>query len=210
MHFADPDIETSEVIERFLEFACQSDLKAEAKGNLDYCTDIGRFIAFLHKYECPRLLSYLELAVLKLLSRGVITVMDAFAIGSAADAPFLCVSALERGVYELKNDLHPPLVFGKMRPGRLLGSLSDGCPLDPATMSLAAGRITQSQHLWALNRVWSLCHDIPQTDEPQTDDEGYQCRPEATRLLQTIPEAFSLLLGTMNSASRSVGSSSTT
>lgn len=196
MHLGDPDIETSEVLEHFLEFGCQGKLRvAEVNGNEDYCTVVGRLIAFLQKYDCGRLLTYLELAVLKFLAGGLLTVMDAFAIGSAADATFVCQSALERGVYELDGNVDSPLIFGQERQGQPLASLSGGCALDPATMSLAASRIAQPKHLWALNRAWSLCH-VVDVGGPPTDSNG-NMYPTADRVLQTIPIKFMLLIHNM-------------
>lgn len=114
--------------------------------------------------------------------------------------PFVCVSAREKGFYDLHcRSVSSPLVFGTQRHGQPLASLSDGCPPDPVTMSLAAACIAQSEHLRALNRAWSFCHVVHQS---QPDDDEY----EPARMLQVVPLKLSVLLAEMCSASNSADS----
>lgn len=199
VHFVDKDIETSEVLDRFLDLACERRLSPDAKGNMDYCTDVGRLVAFLHKYECESLVPCLEIALLKLMTMGLLGVMDVFAIGSAADATFVCTSALEEGARKSCDQDLQLISVGAEREGQSLAALVGGCVLDPATMSLAAARLVRPDHAWALNRAWSLCHvvyDVPAAGDEET--EWHHSQP--CRLLHALPSKFSRLLGDIQDA----------
>lgn len=199
VHFVDKDIETSEVLDRFLDLACHRYLSPDANGKMDYCTDMGRLVAFLHKWECKSLMPCLEIALLKLMAMELLSVMDVFAIGSAADATFVCASALKEGARKACNQDLQPISVGAEREGQSLASLVGGCVLDPATMSLAAARLVRPDHAWALNRAWSLCrvvYDVPAAGEEQT--EWHHSQP--CRLLHALPSKFSMLLGNIPDA----------
>lgn len=159
MHFGDRDIETSEVLERFLELSCRGELSPKPKGKLPYCSDVARLLSFIYKYECTRLLPPFELWLLKYSASSTLAPMDVFALASAADATFVCQFVLDHMHFSTPTAFKVDVTRAGHCDQRL-DALAVHSFFDPGAMSLAASRIIRPDHAWALQRAWALSLQI--------------------------------------------------
>lgn len=116
VHFSDPHLEGSDIVERFLQLLLHSRLQpldptvdSNARHSAPHVTfnQWVSLVGFLSKWECTGLLRLFGLCISEQLLRGRISPPNAFAIGMLADDPELCVSCLK-----VKGHLTSPLHVG--------------------------------------------------------------------------------------------------
>lgn len=116
VHFSDPHLERSDVVEHFLHLILYSHFSPvdpaanlSARHSSPHAT-FNQWVSlagFLNKWECTGPLRIFGLCISVQLLRGRISASDAFAIGMLADDPELCVSCLK-----VKGHLSSPLHVG--------------------------------------------------------------------------------------------------
>lgn len=151
VHFSDPDIEHSQVLERFLHLAIYGQLSATAPEKTEYCTDVARLVGFMAKYECARLMPQLQLCLQQHLDDRAVDPAQVFAIASVANSTYICVKALEKMRALTTSALDTPT-----RRSVAPGPLDTRCPMNPGTVSLEVAQVIHPHYAWAWSRAWAL------------------------------------------------------
>lgn len=192
MQLCDPVVETTNVVNRFLDLAVNGKISVATSGKVEFCKEVAPLVEFLRKYDCTRLMPQFELCLLKLLDQTTVQPMQVFAIASAANMTYVCVKTLEK-ISSMWHQANDSLVTPEKRPDHPLGHLVKGCPMDPGTVSLSMYGVIQRNHAWALHRAWALT--------VRTEPPVYPGHPHhASRNLSEVVEGFRIALESISSA----------
>lgn len=147
LFLSDPELEHSDVIDKFLDLAVNASLPelekpVNADKELRYCQGMVKVLTFIHKYDCDPLLRLLRLVLFERFSKGAITPHVAFVIGSAANDLDICSLAITK--------------LGKTCIGEFdqMRNKWASCSGDPGTLPVDLWISIPSEWAWAWSVGW--------------------------------------------------------
>ncbi|KAL1409502.1 hypothetical protein Q8F55_003485 [Vanrija albida] len=167
MVFADPEIETADIVRAFLRFITKGVLPVAWKHSANPTNGLDRLprlVRFLDKYQCHTAQRFAMVCVREGLRGGIISPLCAFVTGATLGDDITVTAALgadpvlwaapgheSRAIVMSAFKVNP---FGDEAKASLEEGDEDAHVLDPASMPYIAWSQTPPEYLWALSRAW--------------------------------------------------------